>query len=153
MCRQLGHLLAPACASAANPSLGPPHALPLTTLCRRHSRGLPARPSPPPLPTIAISLCVVPPPVRHPRPQHRAAPPPASRACSWLAPPPPRSPPLDLTLGSADLAVGEHLQRLTLQVRSSPQRHSPPTPSLPVAFPRPPHRIWMEIQPGLGICR
>jgi hypothetical protein len=107
----------------------------------------------PPRPTIATSLCVVPPPVRHPRPQHRAAPPPASRACSWLAPPPPRSPPLDLTRGSADLAVGEHLQRLTLQVRSSPQRHSPPTPSLPVAFPRPPHRIWMEIQPGLGICR
>jgi hypothetical protein len=50
MCRQLGHLLAPACASAANPSLGPPHALPLTTLCRRHSRGLPAQPSPPAAP-------------------------------------------------------------------------------------------------------
>jgi hypothetical protein len=92
----------------------------------------------PPRPTIATSLCVVPPPVRRPRPQHRPAP--ASRACSWLAPPPPppRSPPLDLTRGSADMAVGEHLQRLTPQVRSNPPRHSLLTPSRS-SSPPPPH--------------
>jgi hypothetical protein len=67
-----------------------------TTICRRRSRCLPARPSPlqalpPPstpnqrhlCPHRTVTACRL-------RPQHRGTPPPASRTCSSLPPPPPR---------------------------------------------------------------